>query len=114
MLDDSGVGVELGALAQRDEVVAVLRVDEHHALTDLQLGGPHLADFLGVDLRAERESSNWKSTRTPAKESHILDFFSHAFASALAVANPKSRLRIKTLSSCVPGGPGSGPRRSRS
>ena len=48
-------------------------------------------------LRAARESKNWKSTRTPAKESHSFDFFSHALASALAVAKPKRRLRIKTL-----------------
>ena len=59
VLDDAGVGVKRGARLQGDEVVAVLRVDEHDAFAGFEPGAAH-ALWRRARL-AERESMKRKS-----------------------------------------------------
>jgi len=84
--------VEGRSLLEGDQVAAVLRVDEHHALANRERSLGHvLSRLVDVPAFAARRSMNRKSTIARAMDSHFEDRCAQARPNVAATATRKMR-----------------------
>ena len=101
MLNDASVRVKGGTFAQRDQVAAILGVDQHHALADDELSGAHVECLLLArrPARAASRSRERKTSNAPASDSHLFERCAQARPSDMAKNIRKRRRRITSWAS---------------